>query len=66
MRGLLNTAIRIWETAVKTPPAVHITGREIIWAGWMDPSEALGRRLLPHVAIYLAEKGEKNENVRRV
>ena len=50
--------VDIWETTVKTPPGVHITGREIIWAGWTDPSEALGRRLLPHVAIYLAARDE--------
>jgi hypothetical protein len=59
-------AVEIWETSVKTPPALHVAGHEIIWAGWVNPSEALGRRLLPHVAIYLAGKSEKGENVRRV
>lgn len=47
-------------------PGVHITGRELVWAGWVHPTDALGRHLLPHVAIYLAQKGEKGENVRRV
>lgn len=58
--------VDIWETSVKTPPALHIMGREIIWAGWVEPSEALGRRLLPHVATYLAGKSDKGENARRV
>jgi 8-oxo-dGTP diphosphatase len=45
----------IWEVSLDEPPAVHVAGREIVWAGWMDPSAALGRRLLPHVAAYLAQ-----------
>jgi len=46
----------IWEVSLDQRPALHITGREIVWAGWMDPSAALGRRLLPHVAAYLAQR----------
>jgi 8-oxo-dGTP pyrophosphatase MutT (NUDIX family) len=46
--------VDIWEAPVETAPALHITGHEVIWAGWVHPSEALGRHLLPHVAIYLA------------
>lgn len=53
--------VDIWETSVQTPPALHIAGREIIWAGWTGPSEALGRRLLPHVAIYLAAREEERK-----
>jgi len=48
--------IDIWEAAMDSPPDIHITGREIVWAGWMDPSAAQGRRLLPHVAAYLAQR----------
>ncbi len=48
--------IDIWEVSLDEPPALHITGREIVWAGWMDPSAALGRRLLPHLAAYLAQR----------
>jgi len=48
----------IWEVSLDERPAIHIAGREIVWAGWMDPSAALGRRLLPHIATYLAERGE--------
>ncbi len=48
--------IDIWEVSLDEPPVLHITGREIIWAGWMDPTAALGRRLLPHIAAYLAQR----------
>jgi 8-oxo-dGTP diphosphatase len=48
--------VDIWEASVDQPPTLHITGREITWAGWMDPSAALGRRLLPHIAAYLAQR----------
>jgi 8-oxo-dGTP diphosphatase len=47
-------SVDIWEAPVESVPALHITGREVIWAGWVHPSETLGLRLLPHVAIYLA------------
>ena len=50
--------VDIWEVALDEPPVIHVAGREIVWAGWMDPSAALGRRLLPHIANYLAERGE--------
>ena len=56
----------IWETTVESPSAWHITSHEILWAGWVHPAEALRRRLLPHVAMYLADKGQKSvkgENV---
>ncbi len=58
--------VDIWEIMLEDVPGVHITGRELVWAGWVHPTDALGRHLLPHVAIYLAQKGEKGENVRRV
>lgn len=45
----------IWEASLDCRPAVRVGGREITWAGWMKPSAALGRRLLPHVAVYLAQ-----------
>jgi len=48
--------IDIWEVLLDQPPALRITGREIVWAGWMDPTAALGRRLLPHIASYLAQR----------
>lgn len=47
--------IDIWEVSLDERPALHIDGSEIVWAGWMDPSAAMGRRLLPHIAAYLAE-----------
>jgi 8-oxo-dGTP diphosphatase len=54
--------VDVWETSVETAPAVRITGHEIIWAGWVHPSEALGQRLLPHVALYLAGRQPVSSN----
>jgi 8-oxo-dGTP diphosphatase len=48
--------IDIWEVLLDERPDLRIDGREIIWAGWMDPSAAMGRRLLPHIAAYLAQR----------
>ncbi len=48
--------VDIWEVSLDEPPALCITGQEIVWAGWMDPSAAQGRRLLPHLAAYLAQR----------
>ena len=48
--------IDIWEVSLDERPALHVDGREITWAGWMDPSAAQGRRLLPHIAAYLAQR----------
>jgi 8-oxo-dGTP diphosphatase len=53
--------VDIWEVLLETPPAIHTTGREIVWAGWMEPSAARGRLLLPHVAEYLARREETHE-----
>ncbi len=47
--------VDIWEVSLDEPPVMHISGREIVWSGWMDPSAAMGRRLLPHLAAYLAQ-----------
>ena len=53
--------IDIWEVSLDQPPVLRITGREIVWAGWMDPSAALGRRLLPHIAAYLAQRSQEGQ-----
>jgi len=45
---------------------VHIANHELVWTDLVHPAEALGRHLLPHVGIYLAQKDEKGENTRRV
>lgn len=58
--------VDIWEASVESPPEVHLTSHEVIWAAWVDPAEALRRPLLPHVATYLAREREKGVNVRRV
>ncbi|MCL5280293.1 MAG: NUDIX hydrolase [Planctomycetes bacterium] len=55
--------VDIWETVLEKAPAVRIASHELVWADWVYPADASGRRLLPHVAIYLAQK-EKGENPR--
>ena len=50
----------IWEMCVQSPPRIWYDSREIIWAGWMAPSEALKKRLLPHVTVYLARTHGKD------
>ena len=55
--------VDIWETMLQSAPAIHIARHELAWAGWVNPADALGRHLLPHVVIYLAQKGEKGVNM---
>jgi 8-oxo-dGTP pyrophosphatase MutT (NUDIX family) len=55
-------AIDIWETRVDASATPCVTGREIVWAGWIAPAEALDRPLLPHVAVYLAQAGRRTES----
>ncbi len=47
-------SVEIWEISVEFVPDPRVSGREIVWAGWASPSEALRLRLLPHVAAYLS------------
>ena len=58
--------VDIWETALENAPALRIASHELAWADWVYPADALGRHLLPHVAIYLAQRGEKGENATSV
>jgi ADP-ribose pyrophosphatase YjhB (NUDIX family) len=48
--------VDIWEASIDHAPAVHVVGREIVWAGWLSPSEALAQPHLPHLAAYLARR----------
>ena len=54
--------VDIWETALEDVPALRIASHELAWADWVYPADALGRHLLPHVAIYLAQRGGKGQN----
>jgi len=45
--------VDIWEIRVDAIPQMHVAGREIVWAGWLAPAEAVKRPLLPHLAAYL-------------
>jgi 8-oxo-dGTP diphosphatase len=48
--------VDIWETTVEVFPPLHLSGWEIVWAGWMSPSEALAQPLLPHLRSYLTQR----------
>ncbi len=56
--------VDIWETTLEIPPAVRIASHELVWADWVHPADALARHLLPHVAIYLAQEGQKGKNTK--
>jgi 8-oxo-dGTP diphosphatase len=45
--------VDIWEAPLEAVPPLHLSRAEIVWAGWMSPSEALAQRLLPHLRSYL-------------
>jgi len=51
--------IDVWEATLDSPPAVHVAGREIVWAGWITPADALKQPLLPHLRLYLADVASK-------
>ncbi len=55
--------VDIWEVTVQAAPALRVAGREIIWAGWLSPSDALSQRLLPHIAAYLACRRDQGEEL---
>jgi 8-oxo-dGTP diphosphatase len=52
--------VDIWEATLDSVPILHVRGHEVVWADWVESAEALGRPLLPHVATYLAGKGQKS------
>ncbi len=56
--------VDIWETTAEQAPEFRVLGREIVWAGWMSPADALGLRLLPHVEAYLAGRRTQNAEPR--
>jgi 8-oxo-dGTP diphosphatase len=59
-----SDSVEIWQVSVEQTPEFRVSGREITWAGWLTPDEALKLCLLPHVAEYLAERGMQNQEVR--
>jgi 8-oxo-dGTP pyrophosphatase MutT (NUDIX family) len=48
-------SIDIWEGSVTQVPDLRISGREIVWAGWMSPADLLKVQVLPHMAPYLTQ-----------
>jgi 8-oxo-dGTP pyrophosphatase MutT (NUDIX family) len=54
--------IDIWEATPAPVPEPHVKGREIVWAGWVAPAEAMKNPLLPHVALYLREMTDRFES----
>jgi len=51
-----NDVVTVWDVTLDEAPLVHVDNRELVWAGWMTPSEALAVPLLPHVRAYLSER----------
>ncbi len=45
--------ITIFEASLDAAPDVTPNRREVAWAGWKSPAEALEMNLLPHVRDYL-------------
>ena len=46
----------IWEIVLDAQPSIHVDGREVVWAGWWTPAEALALALSPPVRAYLADR----------
>ena len=46
----------IWEIVLDAQPSIHVDGREVVWAGWWTPAEALALALSPPVRAYLANR----------
>jgi 8-oxo-dGTP diphosphatase len=42
-----------FEVELDAPPDVRVDGREVVWAGFLTPAEALEQRLAPPVREYL-------------
>lgn len=51
--------IDIWETTLDDQPEVYVTGREIVWAGWVTPADARKGQLLPHLRLYLDNRSRE-------
>lgn len=46
----------IWELCGRSLLPIRIDGRKVVWAGWVTSEEALKKRLLPPVMLYLFGK----------
>lgn len=44
---------RVFELTLETRPEIRIDRREVVWAGWMRPEEALDADPAPHARAYL-------------
>jgi 8-oxo-dGTP diphosphatase len=51
-----HDTVDIWEAPLEAIPPLRLSRREIVWAGWMTPSEALAQPLLPHLRSYLTQR----------
>ena len=45
-----------FETELAAPPNVSVDGREVVWAGFLTPAEALAQRIAPPVREYLQRR----------
>jgi 8-oxo-dGTP diphosphatase len=48
----------IWEVVLEDEPNLRLDNREIVWAGWKKPDEALMLELIPPVRAYFVNRRE--------
>jgi 8-oxo-dGTP diphosphatase len=48
----------IWEVVLEAAPNLRVDNREIVWAGWKRPDEAVMLELIPPVRAYFASRRE--------
>lgn len=55
-------AIALFEARLSEKPRVEVDRREVVWAGFQHPTEALRLKLFPVVKEYLQSRSGPNEN----
>ncbi len=48
--------VDIYQVELDALPELHVDEREVIWAGWNTPAEALQLELLPYLRDYLGKR----------
>lgn len=51
-----DDTVDIFELRADAEPAPRIDRREVVWAGFLTPREALERASLPHMVDYLKDR----------
>ncbi|WP_053232038.1 NUDIX hydrolase [Sandaracinus amylolyticus] len=52
-------SLDIFEADLEEPFHVEPNGRELIWAGWKTPEEALAMEIVPHLRDYLDRRTKR-------